>query len=60
MVTCNEKKKQKQRLGGGFELVLCLSRVERSTAVVIPCRLRERNFEKSSLAEFGCCTDIFA
>ena len=28
--------------------------------VLIPCHLREGNFEKSSLAELGCCTDIFA
>ena len=56
----------------GFELALCLSRIQRSTAdpkgnVVIDCRLREGNLEKSSLAEFcfdarsfardreGCC-----
>ena len=48
-----------------FKLTLCLSRIERSTAepkgnVLIPCRLREGNFEKSSLTGFGCCTDIFA
>ena len=36
-----------------------MSRIERSTAeakgnVVFTCRLREGNFEKSPLAEFGC------
>ena len=36
-----------------------LSRIERSTVeatenVIITCRLRESNFEKSSIAEFGC------
>ena len=64
-VSRKKKGKKNSRQGGVFELTSCLSINERSTAepkgnVVIPCRLREGNFEKSSLAEFGCCTDIFA
>ena len=44
------EKKKKETETGGFELTLCLSRIERSTVeptgiVVIPCRLREGNFE---------------
>ena len=59
------QKKKQQKQGGVFELTPCLSRIERSTAepkgnIVIPCRLREGNFEKSSLPEVSCCTDIFA
>ena len=42
---------------GGFELTLLALRIERYTAepkenVVIICRLREADFQKSSLAEF--------
>ena len=49
----------------GIQLTLCLSRIEPSTVepteeVVITCRLREGNFEKSSLAEFGCDARYFA
>ena len=51
-----------QRRGDSID---ALSRMERSTAdptehVVITCRLRESNFEKSSLAEFGCDARSFA
>ena len=58
-------KKKQQKQGGVFELTPCLSRIERSTAepkgnIMIPCRLRGGNFEKSSLPEVSCCTDIFA
>ena len=62
--TAEKYKNEKQRRG--FELTLCLSRIERSTAepkkgnVVITCPLREGNFEKSSLAEFGCDARSFA
>ena len=45
-----EKKEAKKQETGGFELTLCLSRIERSTAepeedVVIECFLQEGNFE---------------
>ena len=45
-----ERKKIKKAETGGFEVTLCLSRIERSTAepkgsVVNTCRLREGNFE---------------
>ena len=48
-----------------IQLTLCLSRIERSTVeptenVVTTCRLRERNFEKSPLADFGCDARSFA
>ena len=61
----SRKKMSTKAETGGFELTLCLSRIERSTAkpkgkVVITCRLREGNFEKSFLAEFGCDTRSFA
>ena len=62
--TAEKYKNEKQRRG--FELTLCWSRIERSTAepkkrnVVITCRLQEGNFEKSSLAEFGCDARSFA
>ena len=58
-----EERKKKQQTGWGI-WTDALSRIERSTAepkanVEISCRLREGNFEKSSLAEFGCFTGIF-
>ena len=52
---------------GVLELTLCPESIinpesnstdEPKANVEIPSRLREGNFEKSSLAEFGCCTDI--
>ena len=51
-------KKTQQIQGGVLELTLFSSRIERSTAEqiengVIPCHLREGNFEQSSLAESG-------
>ena len=63
--TAEKKKRSKKAETEGFELTLCLSRIERSTAepkgnVLITCRLREGNFEKSSLAEFGCDARSFA
>ena len=62
--TAENKEKKKKAETGGFELMLCLSRVERSTAEpagnkVITCRLRGGNFEKSSLAEFGLVALFF-
>ena len=56
-------KKEAKKHKRGFELKLCLSRIERSSAeanVAITCRLREGNFEKSSLAEFGRDASYFA
>ena len=54
------KRKQQRRV---FELTVCLSRIEGSSAepkgnAMIPCRLREGNFETSSLTVFSCSTDI--
>ena len=52
-------RKQKLRSGDmGTQLTLFLSRIERTTVkptenVVITCRLRDGNFEKSSLAELA-------
>ena len=51
------ERKGKTSETGGFELTLLAPRIERSTAepkenVVIICRLREADFQKSSLAEF--------
>ena len=60
--TTAEKKAKTQRRGDSTD---ALSRIERSTVestenVVITCRLRESNFEKSSLVEFGCDARSFA
>ena len=49
----------------GIQLTPSLSRIEPSIVeptekVVITCRLREGNFEKSLLAEFGCDARYFA
>ena len=62
-LTYSRKKKKKSRDRGIW--TDALSRIERSTAepkgnVVISCRLREGNFEKSSLAESGCDARSFA
>ena len=52
------ERKGKTSETGGFELTLLAPRIERSTAepkenVVIICRLRETDFQKSSFVEFG-------
>ena len=61
--TVQQKKKAKTQKRG--DSTGALSRIERSTVeptenVVITYRFREGNFEKSSLAEFGCDTRCFA
>lgn len=63
--TVVKQKKSKQENRSGFELTLMTSRIQRSTAetkynVVVLCRLREANFEKSSFDEFGWNADSLA
>ena len=64
-----KKKKRKKAETGGFELTFCLSRIERSMIplsqkkmyqVVITSCLREGNFHKLWLVEFGCDARSFA